>query len=480
MRQNVTIDDVDPLIAYSSGWTLQRNGNRTNEFHVSATPGDVATITFNGTAIWIYGSAGAKNDVEVQGLGADYSVVVDGKLVFRGTDDQQSPNLLFSTTDLPGRMHHVELTNTQGVPNNGLRLTLDSVTYEAEVESPTTPPQPPVNTTIIIGIVLGIVALIAIIAAAFFLRRLNRASRESRRVDLLESDLGHSYGITSETPVLDIRNQASFRSVDTKVSLPKPTADMFRKSSVESSMTLSRMTPMRQASARETLTIPAYRQESENAVHMPVHMGLVEERPLPSLPDLYRPRSRSLSTIVGGETPCNDSEEERPPWDTRATSPSARRISSPHPPRLSILPLAHQPGGQQQFNFPPPPAGLPRQASASTASIITQTSFTAAAAPRRSSNAILPFQKAVAYVEQDRSKRPSVVGPRPLLPPPRPRRGSQSQGSRPSLELHQQRPSMDMDGYGRQSFEVAPGGYSYESTRSLTRPSLDADGRPWS
>ncbi|KAF8146296.1 hypothetical protein K438DRAFT_1628449 [Mycena galopus ATCC 62051] len=54
---SVLIDDNDPLVQYSPGWTREGHAPEFNATtHVSATRGDTASLKFEGTSIRVYGT----------------------------------------------------------------------------------------------------------------------------------------------------------------------------------------------------------------------------------------------------------------------------------------------------------------------------------------------------------------------------------------------------------------------------------------
>ncbi|CAE6466326.1 unnamed protein product [Rhizoctonia solani] len=140
MPYNVTIEDICPIIKYSGQWTenyFNSSGNNDNwigkyqssTFHSSQTPGDKITLTFNGTAIYIYGAKRPNY--------GHYTVSVDGTEKTRsdayapqqpGGDDGLFQQLLFSQTDLENKLHEVVLANDSG-GDSGHNIDIDFITW---------------------------------------------------------------------------------------------------------------------------------------------------------------------------------------------------------------------------------------------------------------------------------------------------------------------------------------------------------------
>ncbi|KAF8156214.1 hypothetical protein K438DRAFT_1986983 [Mycena galopus ATCC 62051] len=72
---SIIIDDNNPLVQYSppSGWSRAGKAFESDvTTHASATPGDTATLAFNGTSICVYGSvapsAGSRLNFSIDGV----------------------------------------------------------------------------------------------------------------------------------------------------------------------------------------------------------------------------------------------------------------------------------------------------------------------------------------------------------------------------------------------------------------------------
>ncbi|KAG8703554.1 hypothetical protein FRC11_010639 [Ceratobasidium sp. 423] len=143
MPYNVTVDDISPIIVYAGNWTdfCDRDPNRDptsslyygKTFHSSRIPGSKATIRFNGTAIYIYGSKRPNYGY--------YTVAVDNGTP-RNFDAYGEPQagvmaqqLLFGQTGLEDTLHEVVFTNVEG--NNGrMAIDIDYVTWTVGGNSP--------------------------------------------------------------------------------------------------------------------------------------------------------------------------------------------------------------------------------------------------------------------------------------------------------------------------------------------------------
>ncbi|KAJ7470798.1 hypothetical protein FB451DRAFT_1368038 [Mycena latifolia] len=125
---NHTIDNVSPLITYSSNWReggsddslISNYSNGT--FTLSDTQGSYATFTFNGTAIWVYGAKRPNHGT--------YSVALDNNITvndgFSSDSIIQTP--LFMATNLADTTHSMTITNQE--TNASLAfLDLDFITW---------------------------------------------------------------------------------------------------------------------------------------------------------------------------------------------------------------------------------------------------------------------------------------------------------------------------------------------------------------
>ncbi|KAF9653279.1 hypothetical protein BDM02DRAFT_3087395 [Thelephora ganbajun] len=135
-KVNVTLDDVSPLINYSPpeawgagsttkdpyGQFYDHNGT----FTLTTQFGASASMTFNGTGVWIYG---AKRDNH-----GPYNTTLDGRT--SSDTGYSSINLLqrvlFSGTGLASGNHTVSIVNSL-VDNSKPYLDIDSIVYEVEV-----------------------------------------------------------------------------------------------------------------------------------------------------------------------------------------------------------------------------------------------------------------------------------------------------------------------------------------------------------
>ncbi|EIW61142.1 uncharacterized protein TRAVEDRAFT_43969 [Trametes versicolor FP-101664 SS1] len=116
-RTRVDIDDADPRIHYSAGWSTGKDGNAYGRtLHYAQFAGLTATLRFNGTMVGIMGCGGDTASIGYPST----SIVIDGKNanLFRiTTNTPTSPaalsyNLtLFSSTTLQPGAHTIVLTN---------------------------------------------------------------------------------------------------------------------------------------------------------------------------------------------------------------------------------------------------------------------------------------------------------------------------------------------------------------------------------
>ncbi|KAI0091115.1 hypothetical protein BDY19DRAFT_991693 [Irpex rosettiformis] len=117
---NLTIDDTTPLIRYDppNAWSdsshtdtsYTQYSNQT--FHTTNRSGATATLTFNGSAVYLFGAFRSNHDV--------YVVTLDGDRTVRnghanGTDEFQQ--LMFSATNLGANQHDLVLTNNYTTVN---------------------------------------------------------------------------------------------------------------------------------------------------------------------------------------------------------------------------------------------------------------------------------------------------------------------------------------------------------------------------
>ena len=65
---NITLDDTSPTIVYSSNWAAQFSSNSSSisqffggTYHSAQANGATANLTFNGSAIYIYGTKGPEH-----------------------------------------------------------------------------------------------------------------------------------------------------------------------------------------------------------------------------------------------------------------------------------------------------------------------------------------------------------------------------------------------------------------------------------
>ncbi|KAF8441349.1 hypothetical protein L210DRAFT_850945 [Boletus edulis BED1] len=124
------IDDKSPLISYDSTWTAGTaldsfaTDYYRGTFTINNVTDGLASFSFNGTAIWIYGANRPNH--------GSYTVQVDSA-TYSGLDGagnnlfQQS---LFNISSLNQEMHTVKLTNTA---SGGLYVDIDMIVWQSQV-----------------------------------------------------------------------------------------------------------------------------------------------------------------------------------------------------------------------------------------------------------------------------------------------------------------------------------------------------------
>ncbi|KAG9080906.1 hypothetical protein FRC06_006006 [Ceratobasidium sp. 370] len=144
MPYNITIDDISPLITYKGQWLDSyklaadpfTNRYWGESFHSSQTDGSQASITFNGTAIYIFGAK--------RGNHGHYIVTIDNGQAQRfdgfaptqpdGTDGvYQVP--LFAQANLTPGLHTVVLTNDGGADSGRPFVDIDFITWTSNDEA---------------------------------------------------------------------------------------------------------------------------------------------------------------------------------------------------------------------------------------------------------------------------------------------------------------------------------------------------------
>ncbi|QRV82730.1 transmembrane protein [Ceratobasidium sp. AG-Ba] len=145
MPYNVTIDDLSPLITYKGQWTdAYKTPNDPyvdrywgESFHSSLTDGSQMSITFNGTAIYIFGAK--------RGNHGHYIVTVDNEQAqrFDGFAPQQSDGTdgvyqvaIFAQTGLSNGLHTVVLTNDGGADADRPYVDVDFITWTSNDPTP--------------------------------------------------------------------------------------------------------------------------------------------------------------------------------------------------------------------------------------------------------------------------------------------------------------------------------------------------------
>ncbi|KAG0703239.1 hypothetical protein DFH29DRAFT_917805 [Suillus ampliporus] len=127
----IVVDDKSPLIQYDSGFNPgvaadDPSADRyfRGTFQRSSTVGSVATFSFNGTAVWIYGAKRSNH--------GNYTVTLDNaSSVYNGeANPDEFQQVLFTQSGLTQGPHTVSLTNTG--PTAGSWFDIDMVAWQTE------------------------------------------------------------------------------------------------------------------------------------------------------------------------------------------------------------------------------------------------------------------------------------------------------------------------------------------------------------
>ncbi|KAH9939415.1 uncharacterized protein BXZ73DRAFT_99620 [Epithele typhae] len=139
---SVVVDDTDPRIVYSAGWSVTTTGGVVGGGkHGATTAGLTASFTFTGTHVAVWGLVGSN---DVQGWPST-TYTIDGNLL--GTYNAprvDPPHFLlnvsyFSSTTLDPGQHTLKITNTNGTAPNVYWL--DFITFiPAQVQTSQPPP----------------------------------------------------------------------------------------------------------------------------------------------------------------------------------------------------------------------------------------------------------------------------------------------------------------------------------------------------
>lgn len=130
---NVSAEDCTPLITYGpvGAWTDTPDGDAATQsysaqsWHTTSTQGATATITFNGTGIWLYGAMRPNY--------GEYTVAIDGQAT-SGNANSDNPlfqQLLGGQSGLPMGSHTAILTNT----GSGSFVDIDSIIFQTQIGS---------------------------------------------------------------------------------------------------------------------------------------------------------------------------------------------------------------------------------------------------------------------------------------------------------------------------------------------------------
>ncbi|QRV82729.1 transmembrane protein [Ceratobasidium sp. AG-Ba] len=147
MPYNVTIGDISPIFTFKGQWTeffgsgsdpyIDRYWG--SSFHSSFTAGSQVSVTFNGTAIYIFGAKRVNH--------GHYTVKIDNGQAqrFDGYAPAQPDGIdgvfrvaLFAQTGLPNGLHTVVMTNDGGTDTGRPYLDIDYVTWTSNDPEPAT------------------------------------------------------------------------------------------------------------------------------------------------------------------------------------------------------------------------------------------------------------------------------------------------------------------------------------------------------
>ncbi|KAL5528949.1 hypothetical protein ACEPAG_4923 [Sanghuangporus baumii] len=212
MTTNLTIDDSSTDIIYSSNWAVQSSIDDPNTdrffqstYHSAQGDGASANLTFNGTAIYLYGTKGPGH--------ANYSVQFDNFIIFYSASQSETEyqQLLFGQTFNTSGTHFVSLTSRHASSTDNwldldyITITLNATDSNSGVASAsasaTTPTASPTisppwvleassssssssanTTTLVLAAVFGGIILAgAIFGVGFFLARRRSRGRDDQR-----------------------------------------------------------------------------------------------------------------------------------------------------------------------------------------------------------------------------------------------------------------------------------------------------------
>lgn len=131
---NFTIDDTGPPLIYGSGWGISSPSDPAiaeyfqNTYHATKGTGANVSLTFNGTAVYVFGSKGPVN--------GDYSVTIDGEVEPQsGQQQTQEYRAILFTANLKSGLHLLTLTNTDQSGEAWLDLDFITVTGSSSSSS---------------------------------------------------------------------------------------------------------------------------------------------------------------------------------------------------------------------------------------------------------------------------------------------------------------------------------------------------------
>ncbi|KAG8688163.1 hypothetical protein FRC11_005953 [Ceratobasidium sp. 423] len=218
-REVDTSPEVQSIIAtddeftYSSLWERQTNKEYylNSTAHATNTPGETATLKFQGPEISVYGGVGpAFGSFRVQ-VDSQSPVVLNATTGFT-----HPPLTLFTTSGLGDGQHTLTITNLEG----GKSLTIDYAEYTSR---PQTSSSGGSNAGIIGGVVGGVVGALALLAllGCYFIRKRRRARQESLDEPLPPMLTNLQWeGQIQVTPYVDEPNQPPLGYVDHRPASP--------------------------------------------------------------------------------------------------------------------------------------------------------------------------------------------------------------------------------------------------------------------
>ncbi|KAJ1300305.1 hypothetical protein OPQ81_005127 [Rhizoctonia solani] len=145
MLQNFTLDDASPLIQYDASWVDGYNSTADDQmpryqgrsFHCTNTDGATANITFEGTAIYLYGAKRNNHGYYHIAVDDEPNVPMSGRPAAGAAEEFQT--LLFSRQGLASGSHTLKLKNVYEDKDH-VYVDIDYVVITREVDAPNQAP----------------------------------------------------------------------------------------------------------------------------------------------------------------------------------------------------------------------------------------------------------------------------------------------------------------------------------------------------